>query len=85
MKHAQWVPYWPCGPEEWNNLQEVLAPEFRLKLFQFKTESTRVKLVPIYKGKGNGICLNVLFDDQHYRHYFIYDWIDRKKILLRLL
>lgn len=28
--------------------------------------SSRLKLEPIYKGKENGICLNVLFDDQYY-------------------
>lgn len=66
MKKAHCDPNIPCGPEEWNKLQEVLAPKFRLKIFQFKTGSTRLKLEPIYKGKGNGICLNVLFDDQHY-------------------
>ena len=31
----------PCGPEEWSKLQRVLAPEFRLKIFQFKV-NTRI-------------------------------------------
>jgi hypothetical protein len=29
----------PCGPEEWSKLQHVLAPEFRLKIFQFKVNT----------------------------------------------
>lgn len=60
MKRAHCDPNIPCDPEEWNKLQEVLAPEFRLKIFQFKTVSSRLKLEPIYKGKGNGICYDIM-------------------------
>jgi hypothetical protein len=56
----------PCGPEEWGKLQQVLAPEFRLKIFLFKVNTHRLQLEPIYKGLGNGTCLNVLLDNQHY-------------------
>lgn len=66
MKKAHCDANLPCGPEEWNKLQEVLLPEYRLKIFQFKTVSSRLKLEAIYKGKGNGKCLNVLLDDEHY-------------------
>jgi hypothetical protein len=56
----------PCGPEEWSKLQRVLAPEFRLKIFQFKVNTRRLQLEPLYKGWGHGTCLNVLYDNQHY-------------------
>jgi hypothetical protein len=56
----------PCGPEEWSKLQRVLAPEFRLKIFQFKVNTRRLQLEPLYKGWGDGTCLNVLYDNQHY-------------------
>lgn len=66
MKKAHCDANLPCGPLEWNKLQEVLLPEYRLKIFQFKTVSSRLKLEAIYKGKGNGKCLNVLLNDEHY-------------------
>jgi hypothetical protein len=56
----------PCGPEEWSKLQRTLAPEFRLKIFQFKVNTRRLQLEPLYKGWGHGTCLNVLYDNQHY-------------------
>jgi hypothetical protein len=56
----------PCGPEEWGKLQRALAPEFRLKIFQFKVNTSKLKLEPLYKGQGHGRCLNVLYDNQHY-------------------
>jgi hypothetical protein len=56
----------PCVPEEWGKLQHVLAPEFRLKIFQFKVNTRRLQLKPRYKGWGQGTCLNVLYDNQHY-------------------
>jgi hypothetical protein len=56
----------PCGPEEWGKLQRALAPEFRLKIFQFKVNTRRLQLEPLYKGQGHGTCLNVLYDNQHY-------------------
>lgn len=55
-----------CGPLEWGNLQGVLYPEFLLKIFQFQPNSSTLKLEPIYKGYGNGKCLNVLLDQGHY-------------------
>lgn len=55
-----------CGPLEQGNLQGVLYPEFRLKIFQFQANSSTLKLEPIYKGYGNGKCLNVLLDQGHY-------------------
>jgi hypothetical protein len=45
----------PCGPEEWGKLQHMLAPEFRLKSFQFKVNTRRLQLEPLYKGWGQGI------------------------------
>jgi hypothetical protein len=56
----------PCGPEEWSKLQRTLALEFRLKIFQFKVNTRRLQLEPVYKGWGHGTCLNVLYDNQHY-------------------
>ncbi|XP_061192292.1 uncharacterized protein LOC133200521 [Saccostrea echinata] len=56
----------PCGPEEWGKLQQVLTPRYRLKIFQFKSTSSKLTLEPIYKGCGDGTYLNVLLDDQHY-------------------
>jgi hypothetical protein len=56
----------PCGPEEWGKLQQVLAPDYRLKIFQFKVNTRRLQLEPLYKGWGHGTCLNVLYDNQHY-------------------
>ena len=66
MKSAECDINQPCGPHEWENLQRVLAPEYRLKIFQFKTGVHRLKLEPIYKGLGTGTCLNVLLDEEHY-------------------
>ena len=40
----------PCGPHEWETLQRVLAPEYKLKIFQFKKGVHRLTLAPIYKG-----------------------------------
>ena len=34
----------PCGPHKWENLQRILAPEYRLKTFQFKTGVHRLTL-----------------------------------------
>jgi hypothetical protein len=42
----------PCGPEEWGKLQQVLALEFRLKIFQFKVNTRRLQFEPLYKGGG---------------------------------
>jgi hypothetical protein len=56
----------PCGPDEWGKLQQALAPEFCLKIFQFKVNTRRLQLEPLYKGWGHGTCLNVLYDNQHY-------------------
>jgi hypothetical protein len=56
----------PCGPEEWSKLQRALVPEFRFKIFQFKGNTRRLQLEPLYKGWGHGTCLNVLYDNQHY-------------------
>ncbi|XP_061170302.1 uncharacterized protein LOC133179605 [Saccostrea echinata] len=56
----------PCGPEEWGKLQQVLAPCYRLKIFQFKSTSSKLSLEPVYKGYGEGTCLNVLLNDHHY-------------------
>jgi hypothetical protein len=56
----------PCGPEEWSKLQQALAPDYRLKIFQFKVNTSKLKLEPLYKGQGHGTCLNVLYDNQHY-------------------
>ncbi|XP_061181223.1 uncharacterized protein LOC133189847 [Saccostrea echinata] len=56
----------PCGPEEWGKLQQVLTPRYRLKIFQFKSTSSKLTLEPVYKGYGEGTCLNVLLDDHHY-------------------
>ncbi|XP_048775446.2 uncharacterized protein LOC125680045 [Ostrea edulis] len=56
----------PCGPQEWEKLHQVLAPEYRLKIFQFKTNTQRLRLNPIYRGQGSGKCLNILLDNEHY-------------------
>jgi hypothetical protein len=53
----------PCGPEEWSKLQQALAPDYRLKIFQFKVNTWRLQLEPLYKGQGHGTCLNVLYDN----------------------
>jgi hypothetical protein len=66
MEEAGCDPTQPCGPEEWGKLQRVLAPEFRLKIFQFKVNTRRLQLEPLYKGYGDGTFLNVLYDNQHY-------------------
>jgi hypothetical protein len=55
-----------CGPEEWGKLQQALAPDYRFKIFQFKVNTQRLQLEPLYKGWGHGTCLNVLYDNQHY-------------------
>lgn len=36
MELAGCDPELPCGPIEWRKLQEVLCPEFRLKIFNLK-------------------------------------------------
>jgi hypothetical protein len=56
----------PCGPEEWGKLQRSLTLEFRLKMFQFKVNTRRLELEPLYKEWGHGTCLNGLYDNQHY-------------------
>ncbi|XP_022295019.2 uncharacterized protein LOC111105138 [Crassostrea virginica] len=56
----------PCGPREWDKLQDALLPQFRLKVYEFKKGTPRLELLPLYKGKGDGICLNVLLDQGHY-------------------
>jgi hypothetical protein len=56
----------PCGPEQWSKFQQTLAPEYRLKIFQFKVNTQRLQLEPLYKGQEHGTCLNVLFDNGHY-------------------
>lgn len=66
MRQAHCDPDMPCEPQEWNKLQEALIPQYRLKIFQFKTGCSRTKLEPLYKGKGHGTCLNILLDKQHY-------------------
>lgn len=65
MKLANCDPDLPCGPAEWDKLQNILAPEYRLKIFQFKACS-RLKLEVMYRGKGDGVCLNILLDKDHY-------------------
>ncbi|XP_062575961.1 uncharacterized protein LOC134237834 [Saccostrea cucullata] len=55
-----------CGYAEWMKLQQVLAPQYRLKIFQFKSTSTKLTLERIFKGWGDGTCLNILLDDHHY-------------------
>ncbi|XP_062575191.1 uncharacterized protein LOC134237107 [Saccostrea cucullata] len=55
-----------CGYAEWTKLQQVLAPQYRLKIFQFKSTSTKLTLERIFKGWGDGTCLNILLDDHHY-------------------
>ncbi|XP_061170747.1 uncharacterized protein LOC133180197 [Saccostrea echinata] len=55
-----------CGPEEWGKLQQVLYPQYRLKIFQIKSMSSKFSLEPIYKGNGQGISLNILLEDHHY-------------------
>ena len=56
----------PCGPREWDKLQDALLPQFRLKVYEFKKGTPRLELLPLYKGKGDGICLNVSLDQGHY-------------------
>jgi hypothetical protein len=41
MEEAGCDPTQPCGPEEWSKLQQVLAPHYRLKIFQFKEKLGR--------------------------------------------
>lgn len=66
VRQAHCDPNMPCGPQEWNKLQEAIVSQYRLKIFQFKTGCSRTKLEPLYKGKGHGTCLNILLDKQHY-------------------
>lgn len=66
MELARCDPELHCGPIQWRKLQEILWPEFRLKIFQFETNTRALKLKPIYKGHGDGKCLNVLLDRGHY-------------------
>ena len=47
------------GPQEWVKLHKVLEPQYRLKVYEFKKGSPRLELIPIYKGTGNGTCLNI--------------------------
>ncbi|XP_062574745.1 uncharacterized protein LOC134236588 [Saccostrea cucullata] len=54
-----------CRAPEWPKLQEVLAPQYRLKIFQFKSTSTKLCLERIFKGWGDGTCLNILLDNRH--------------------
>ena len=54
------------GPEEWVKLQKVLESQYRLKVYEFKKGAPRLELIPIYKGTGNGTCLNILLDNGHY-------------------
>ena len=55
-----------AGLTNGKNLQRVLAPEYRLKIFQFKKGARRLTLEPVYKGLGTRTCLNVLLDEEHY-------------------
>ena len=60
---------WQCGgsgPQDWVKLQKVLEPQYRLKVYEFKRGAPRLELIPIYKGTGNGTCLNILLNDAHY-------------------
>lgn len=43
MRQAHCDPKMPCGPREWNKLQEALIPQYRLKIFQFKIRCSRTK------------------------------------------
>jgi hypothetical protein len=56
----------PCGPEEWSKLQQALAPDYRLKIFQFKVNTWRLQLEPLYKGWDHGKCLIILYNIGHY-------------------
>lgn len=33
MRQAHCDPNMPCGPQEWNKLQEALVPQYRLRIF----------------------------------------------------
>ena len=65
MKSAEWDINQPCGSHESENLQRVLAPEYRLKFFQFKIGACRLTLEPVYNGLRTGTRLNVLLDEEH--------------------
>ena len=67
IKSADCDLYHICGggPEEWAKLQKVLEPQYRLKINEFKKGAPRLELIPIYKGTGNGTCLNNLLDHDH--------------------
>ncbi|XP_062616823.1 uncharacterized protein LOC134278530 [Saccostrea cucullata] len=65
MKQARSDINQPCRPKEWEKLQQVLAPRYQLKIFQFKSTSTKLCLEPIYKGWGDRTYLNILLDEEH--------------------
>jgi hypothetical protein len=76
----------PSGPKEWSKLQQALAPDYRLKIFQFKINTRRLQLELLYKGWGNGQCINVLFDYiWTLRRHTLIAWRHRYSKLLRLL
>jgi hypothetical protein len=58
MESAGFDTSFPCGPEEWRKLQQGLAPDYRLKIFQFKVDTRRLQLESLYKWWGHGKCLN---------------------------
>ena len=68
MKRADWDLWLSggCGPHEWVKLQKVLEPHYRLKVYEFKKGAPRLELISIYKGTGNGTCLNILLGGGHY-------------------
>jgi hypothetical protein len=39
-----------CGPKEWSKIQQALVPDYYLKIFQFKVNTRRLQLEPLYKG-----------------------------------
>jgi hypothetical protein len=64
-------------------LQRVLAPEFHLKIFQFKVNAHRLQLEPLYKGWGHGCCLmECPIRQPALRHHTFDACRDRKQILL---
>ncbi|XP_022298821.2 uncharacterized protein LOC111107766 [Crassostrea virginica] len=68
MKSADCSPHttFGAGPGEWVKMQKILEPQYRLKVYEFKRGAPRLELIPIYKGTGNGTCLNILLDAGHY-------------------
>ena len=66
MQQAGCDPQRESGPEEWHRFQTVLSPLYRLKIYELDTTTKRLRLKPLYRGKGSGFPIHILYDDHHY-------------------